>query len=221
VFFNTLTPPPLHSRHPFHPAVPLYRHPTVAPSHRPTVPPSRRPVIPLSRRPAVPPSRRPAVPPSRRPGPRPSPDDLPRKCSTCSQLSERSVPAAWAGLCRPRCRFPAFCRTIRQLSLTGTIAFRWSHRTCIPLWFQCSPLTFISNCDLLVFHLGALTFHGSCRIVPQGLVVRFGLGLDAPCKIKSNQKTEGHCVAFAQQGGGCCDMTRIQRHRACGSAAAE
>ncbi len=29
--------------------------------------------------------------------------------------------------------------------------------------------------------------HGSCRIVPQGLVVRFGLGLDALCKIKSNQ----------------------------------
>jgi len=30
--------------------------------------------------------------------------------------------------------------------------------------------------------------HGSCRIVPQGLVVRFGLSLDALCKIKSHQK---------------------------------
>ncbi len=40
---------------------------------------------------------------------------------------------------------------------------------------------------LAVFTSPRSRSHGSCRIVPQGLVVRFGLGLDALCKIKSNQ----------------------------------
>ncbi len=55
------------------------------------------------------------------------------------------------------------------------------------MWFQCSPPTFISNRGLFVIHLAALTSHGSCRIVPQGLVVRYGFGLDALCNIKSIQ----------------------------------
>ena len=62
-------------------------------------------------------------------------DSLPAQLTTLNTLiyGYISLRAAWAGLCRPRRRFPAFCRAIRQLSLTGTIAFRWSHRTYSPV----------------------------------------------------------------------------------------
>ena len=112
------------------PAVPLSRRPVALSFRCPAVPPPCHPIVPPSRRPAVPPpSRRPAVPPSPSPSRRPavlpscrpavppswasSPDDLPRECRSYRQLFERSVRAAWAGLCRPRRRFLAFCRTIR------------------------------------------------------------------------------------------------------------
>ncbi len=183
--------------HPLRPAVPLYCHPTVAPSHRPAALSSRCPTVPPPCRSVVPPSHRPAV------------LDLVRRLVTFlgnAVLIASSPNGAFEprglGSAAPAAVSPHYVGPLDGSASPGLLPFAGLIGPVFPSGFSVLHQHLFRTVIFSCFTSPSSRSHGSCRIVPQGLVVRFGLGLDAFCKIKSNQIKSNQIKSNTLRGAG-------------------
>ncbi len=133
-----------------------------------------------------------AVPPSRRLGPRPSPDDLLGNAVVTASFSSGAFEPRGLGSAAPAAVSPHPVGPLDSSASPGLLPFAGLIGPVFPCGFSVLHRHLFRTVIFSCFTSPRSRSHGSCRIVPQGLVVRFGLGLDALCEIKSNHIKSNH-----------------------------